>query len=109
MPTLTEGWLQLLIAPGRKRAYGLYQLEGRKPPEFWTYDLEQRRLVDRHPFTGIRLSLSLSSGGDLLYVVTGANKIDVYEAGTFRKLRTLELPEDGSIIAVVPPDTSRSR
>jgi len=101
--------LDFELAPGRKRAYGLLQREiGRA--EFWTFDLESHRVVDRHEFKGRpRMAFAVGSGGDFVYIHGAGNTIDVYEVGTFRKVRTVELPEDGDIIAVVPRDTSASR
>jgi hypothetical protein len=81
------------MAPDRKRAYGLLQQIGRY--EFWTFDLENKRLLTRSEFAGRpRMSLRVSSNGRLLYVFTAGATIDVYEAATYRYLRTIEMNAD---------------
>lgn len=81
------------MAPDRKRAYGLFQQIGRY--EFWAFDLEQKRLLNRTEFRGRpRMALRVSSNGRLLYVFTAGATIDVYEAATYRLLRTIEMNAD---------------
>jgi hypothetical protein len=81
------------MAPDRKRAYGLLQQIGRY--EFWTFDLENKKLLSRSEFAGRpRMSLRVSSNGRLLYVFTAGATIDVYEAATYRYLRTIEMNAD---------------
>ena len=74
-------------------AYGLAKEYGQT--EFWSFDLENRRLGPRQRFHGRpRLLLKPSSNGQLLYLYYAGETIDVYEAGTYRYLRTLELEAD---------------
>ena len=84
------------MAPDRKRGYGLLQQIGRY--EFWTFDLEQKKLLNRTMFDGRpRMALRVSSNGRLLYVFQAGATIDVYEASTFKYLRTIEMncrPDD---------------
>jgi DNA-binding beta-propeller fold protein YncE len=81
------------MAPDRKRAYGLLQQIGRY--EFWTFDLEGKKLLSRSEFAGRpRMALRVSSNGKLLYVFTAGATIDVYEAATYRYLRTIEMNAD---------------
>ena len=81
------------MAPDRKRAYGLFQQIGRY--EFWAFDLEQKKLLNRTEFQGRpRMALRVSSNGRLLYVFTAGATIDVYEAATYRHLRTIEMNAD---------------
>jgi hypothetical protein len=81
------------MAPDRKRAYGLLQQIGRY--EFWAFDLEQKRLLSRTEFEGRpRMALRVSSNGRLLYVFQAGATIDVYEAATYRYLRTIEMNAD---------------
>jgi hypothetical protein len=81
------------MAPDRTRAYGLLQQIGRY--EFWTFDLEQKKLLTRTPFDGRpRMALRVSSNGRLLYVFQAGATIDVYEAATYRHLRTIEMNAD---------------
>jgi hypothetical protein len=90
------------MAPDRKRAYGLLQQIGRY--EFWTFDLENKRLLTRSEFAGRpRMSLRVSSNGRLLYVFTAGATIDVYEAATYRYLRTIEMNADQTTSLYILP------
>jgi hypothetical protein len=90
------------MAPDRKRAYGLLQQIGRY--EFWTFDLEQKKLLTRTGFEGRpRMALRVSSNGQLLYVFQAGATIDVYDAATFRHLRTIEMNADQTTNLFVLP------
>lgn len=90
------------MAPGRKQAYGLYQEVGRY--EFWSFDLEQKRVASRQEFSGRpRMALRVSSNGRLLYVFQAGNTIDLYEASSFRYLRTITLDADMTTDLYVMP------
>jgi hypothetical protein len=90
------------MAPDRKRAYGLLQQIGRY--EFWTFDLEHKKLLTRTEFPGRpRMALRVSSNGRLLYVFQAGATIDVYEAATFRLLRTIEMNADQTTNLFVLP------
>jgi hypothetical protein len=81
------------MAPDRKRAYGLLQQIGRY--EFWSFDLDAKKLLSRTEFPGRpRMSLRVSSNGRLLYVFNAGATIDIYDAATFRYLRTIEMNAD---------------
>jgi hypothetical protein len=81
------------MAPDRKRAYGLLQQIGRY--EFWAFDLEQKKLLNRVEFTGRpRMALRVSSNGRLLYVFQAGATIDVYDTTNYRHLRTIEMNAD---------------
>ena len=95
------------MAPDRKRGYGLLQQIGRY--EFWTFDLEQKKLVTRTPFAGRpRMALRVSSNGKLLYVFQAGATIDVYEASTFKYLRTVEMTADQTTNLFVLPPPART-
>jgi hypothetical protein len=90
------------LAPGRTRAYGLYQEIGRY--ELWTFDLEARRIASRVEFKGRpRMALRTSTNGRLLYIYLAGNTIDVYEAATFKYLRTIDLGADSTTPLFVVP------
>lgn len=81
------------LAPGRKAAYGLLSEIGRY--EFWKFDLESRRVVERVEFKGRpRMSLKVSSNGKVLYVWNAGETIDLYDAATYKYLKTIDLPGD---------------
>ncbi|MEC7769042.1 MAG: hypothetical protein VX471_07160 [Acidobacteriota bacterium] len=92
------------LTPDRTMAYGLAKEYGQT--EFWSFDLENRRLGPRQRFHGRpRLLLKPSSNGQLLYLYYAGETIDVYEAGTYRYLRTLELEADQRTnLFVIPPN-----
>jgi hypothetical protein len=91
------------ITPDRKRAYGLSQNIGEY--EFWTFDLENRRVLSRTPFQGRpRMSLRTSSSGAIVYIYQAGNTIDLYDAATLKLLRTITLDGDMSTpLILLPP------
>jgi hypothetical protein len=90
------------LAPGGARAYGLRQEVGNY--EFWTFDIANRRIANRARFAGRpRMGLVTSSNGQLLYIYVAGNTIDVYDAATYRYLRTIELDADTTTIMFVLP------
>lgn len=81
------------MASDRKRGYGLLQQIGRF--EFWSFDLEKKVLLNRMPFAGRpRMALRVSSNGRLLYIYQAGATIDVYDAATYKYLRTIEMNAD---------------
>jgi DNA-binding beta-propeller fold protein YncE len=90
------------LAPGRKRAYGLRQQVGNY--EFWTFDLENRRVAGKTQFKGRpRMGLTPSSNGRMLYIHTAGTTIDLYDTKTFHLLRTVHLRADMTNFVLVPP------
>lgn len=82
--------LAFALAPGRTQAHALVQDIGHY--EFWGLDLAKRRLLGRTAFAGRpRMALKVSSSGKLLYVYQAGNTIDIYDAASYRQLRTLTL------------------
>jgi hypothetical protein len=81
------------MAPDRKFGYGLHSEVGRY--EFWSFDLANRKLDRRMEFQGRpRMSLKTSSNGKVLYIYNAGNTIDLYDAATFRYMRTITLDTD---------------
>lgn len=92
--------LRFALAPGRTKAYGVSSEIGRY--EFWTFDLEGRRLEGRHQFQGrARMDLNVSTNGRLLYISQAGNTIDLYD--TFDYLRTVTLEGDQTTRMLVVP------
>ena len=90
------------MSPDRKRGYGLLQQIGRY--EFWTFDLEHKKLLNRLPFEGRpRMALRVSSNGRLIYVFQAGATIDIHEASTFKYLRTIEMTADQTTNLFVLP------
>jgi DNA-binding beta-propeller fold protein YncE len=89
------------LAPDRKKAYGLLQEIGRY--ELWTFDLEHHKLGAKMEFDGRpRMALRTSSNGKLLYIYQAGDTIDLYEAATYKYLRTITLDADMTDFLVVP-------
>lgn len=89
------------LAPGGRRGYGLRSEIGFY--EFWTFDLEGRRVESRVEFPGRpRMALQPSSNGELLYIYNAGNTIDVYDAETHELLRTVWLDADMTRFVLVP-------
>jgi hypothetical protein len=95
------------LAPDRKRAYGLLQEIGHY--EFWTFDLEQHKLGAKVEFPGRpRMALRTSSNGKVLYIYQAGNTIDLYEAGTYKYLRTITLDADTTTELFVVPEQPKT-
>jgi len=89
------------LAPGKRRAYGILSEVGNY--QFWSFDLENRRVIGKTEFAGrSRMGLTIATSGSHLYIHTAGNTIDVYDAETFRKVRTAEYNDDMTFIALVP-------
>lgn len=95
-------------APDRKRGYGIKSEIGRY--EFWTFDLEKGALVSRAEFKGRpRMGLRVSSNGKLIYVYVAGATIDVYDAATYKYLRTIQMNADQTTeLFVVPAEAPSS-
>jgi DNA-binding beta-propeller fold protein YncE len=99
--------LGFAVAPDRKRGYGL--LESIEDFEFWTFDLESYRVINRVPFKGRpRMGMRVSSNGNFLYIHTAGNTIDLYDTATFTKQRTIELDGDMTGVLLVPPPKTKA-
>ena len=90
-----------VLAPGADKAFGLFTQVGRY--EFWEFDLEGRAVTRRVPFEGRpRMALMPSADGRRVFVYNAGNTIDVHDATTFERLRTVELGVDMIGVVVVP-------
>ncbi|MBC7896604.1 MAG: hypothetical protein H7066_14405 [Cytophagaceae bacterium] len=89
------------LAPGRQRGYGLRQQVGNY--QFWTFDLQGRRVGQRVEFEGRpRMGLTVSTNGRVLYIHTAGPTIDMFDAQTLQKIRTVEYRADMTDVIVVP-------
>ena len=94
--------LAFSVAPDHKRAYGLFSDIGEY--EFWTFDLENARVISRTAFDGRpRMSQRVSNNGNYIYVFTAGNTIDYYDVATMKKVRTLTLDTDMTSFRLLPP------
>ena len=89
------------LAPDRRKAYAVLKRIGHY--EIWTFDLEGRRVERREVIDGRpRMSLAVSTNGQLLYVHQAGATIDLLEASTYRYLRTISLDGDMTNLFLVP-------
>ena len=81
------------LSPDRKRAYGIHSEVGNY--QFWTFDLESRRVFGKTEFAGRpRMGLVVSSNGSQLYITTAGSTIDRYSTNGFGHLGTVNLGAD---------------
>ena len=98
--------LGFTVAPDRKRAYGLFR--DIVEYEFWAFDLETYRVVQRALFRGRpRMAMRINSAGNILYIYQAGNTIDLYDAASFKLLRTITLDGDMTSFTLLPPPGTR--
>jgi hypothetical protein len=89
------------LAPGRTRAFGLFSQTGNY--QFWSYDLEGRRVDRRVEFRGRpRMGLTVSTNGSQLYIGVAGSTIDRYDSRTFELLGTTTLNADMTRMILIP-------
>ncbi len=89
------------LAPDRKRAYGIHSEVGNY--QFWTFDLESRRVLGKTEFPGRpRMGLVVSSNGTQLYITTAGSTIDRFATQGFERLGTVNLGADMTNVILVP-------
>jgi DNA-binding beta-propeller fold protein YncE len=96
------------LSPDRKKAYGIHSEVGNY--QFWTFDLDSRRVVGKTEFAGRpRMGLVVSSNGSQLYITTAGSTIDRYTTSDFRHLGQINLGADMTNVILVPrPPTTQS-
>jgi WD40 repeat protein len=100
--------LGLTVTPDRRRAYGIFRDIGEY--EFWSFDLENRRLLQRVQFAGRpRMGLRSSSSGQVLYIYVAGNTIDLYDTATFKLMRTITLDGDMTSFTLLSPRPAAAR
>ncbi len=98
--------LSFAQSPDRKRGYALLQDIGQY--EFWSFDLEQKKVLARTPFKGRpRMDLRVSSNGRIIYVFVAGATIDVYDAANFAYLRTIQMNADQTTDLLVLPSPAK--
>jgi len=98
--------LGFTVAPDRKRGYGM--LQSIEDYEFWTFDLENYRVINRIPFKGRpRMGMRVSSNGTIIYIHTAGNTIDLRDTATFTPQRTITLEGDMTGFLLVPPSVAK--
>jgi len=89
------------LSPDRKKAYGIHSEVGNY--QFWTFDLDSRRVVGKTEFAGRpRMGLVVSSNGSQLYITTAGSTIDRYATSDFRHIGQINLGADMTNVILVP-------
>jgi hypothetical protein len=89
------------LTPDRKKANGIHSEVGNY--QFWTFDLEGRRVVGKTEFAGRpRMGLVVSSNGSQLYITTAGSTIDRYATSDFRHIGQINLGADMTNVILVP-------
>jgi hypothetical protein len=77
--------------------------------EFWAFDVAQKKLLSRTPFDGRpRMALRVSSNGRLLYIFQAGATIDVFDATTYKRLRTIEMNADQTTNLFILPRSAQA-
>ena len=98
-PTAPVG--RFTLAPDGTKGWALYTEVGHH--EFWAIDLEERRVTHREVFDGRpRMALTASTNGELLYVHSAGNTIDVYDSETYELLQTVDVGGDMKGFVLLP-------
>lgn len=98
------------LTPDRKKAFGIHSEVGNY--QFWTFDLDSRRVVGKTEFAGRpRMGLVVSSNGSQLYITTAGSTIDRYATSDFRHIGQINLGADMTNVILVPrsPATQTSQ
>jgi DNA-binding beta-propeller fold protein YncE len=89
------------LSPDRKKAYGIHSEVGNY--QFWTFDLDSRRVLGKTEFPGRpRMGLVVSSNGTQLYITTAGATIDRYSTSDFKHLGQVNLGADMTNVVIVP-------
>jgi len=93
------------LSPDRKKAYGIHSEVGNY--QFWTFDLDSRRVLGKTEFDGRpRMGLVVSSNGSQLYITTAGATIDRYSTADFKHLGQINLGADMTNVIIIPPASS---
>ena len=96
------------LAPGRKRGYGLVQQVGNW--QFWTFDLENKRVLGKIEFKGRpRMSITASTNGRFIYLHGAGSTVEVRDVATFEPVRIIEMPADMTSFLLMPPGPGPTR
>ena len=98
----------ITLAPGRKRAYGLVQQVGNW--QFWTFDLENKRVIGKIEFNGRpRMSITPSTDGKFIYLHGPGSTVEIHDVNTFAPIRLIEMPADMTGFILMPPGPGPGR
>src|SRR5205823_14689684 len=106
-PAPEHAEVSFALAADRKLGYVL--LQDIRRDELWTIDMAGKRRHSMVAFDGRpRMALRSSSNGKILYIYEAGNTIDLYEASTYKCLRTITLDSDMTTELIVIPDQTQT-
>jgi DNA-binding beta-propeller fold protein YncE len=98
--------LELHVTPDRKKGYTV-AFSGVPPnrrTEFWEFDMDSKKLVKKVEFDGRRrFDMAMSSDGKSLYIYIAGFDVEIYDAGTLKLRKTIDLNADVTTNMVVIP------
>ncbi|MBI3666716.1 MAG: hypothetical protein HY236_10930 [Acidobacteria bacterium] len=94
----------LRLTPDRKTGYTVAFLgqHGNRRTEFWVFDMEKRKLVNRVEFPGRMSGFTLSANGQRIYLKSGP-MVEIYDTATLKLRRVLNLNLDTTTGLLVLP------
>jgi len=98
--------LELYVTPDRKKGYTVaFNGSGaNRRTEFWEFDMDTKKLVKKVEFDGRRrFDLAMSSDGKSLYIYVAGFDVEVYDTGTLKLRKTIDLNADATTNMVVIP------
>jgi hypothetical protein len=102
----TTGMMGLRLTPDRKTGYTVAFRDslGNRKCEFWVFDMASRKLTRTVEFPGpINFRMTLSGDGKLIYIHGSSPFIEIYDAGTLQRIKTLEINADLTTGLIVVP------
>ena len=103
---ITAQIMGLRLSPDRKTGYTIaFNGAGAsRRCEFWTFDINSKRLVKTQEFDGrSRFDFSLSSDGKLVYIFGAGNTVEMYDAATYKLVKDLDVNTDMTSNMLVLP------
>lgn len=103
---ITAQIMGLRLSPDRKTGYTIaFNGAGAsRRCEFWTFDINSKRLVKTQEFDGrSRFEFSLSSDGKLVYIYGAGNTVEMYDAATYKLVKDLDVNTDMTSNMLVLP------
>ncbi len=102
----TTGMMGLRLSPDRKTGYTVAFRDslGNRKTEFWVFDMTSKKLVRTVEFPGpINFNFNISADGKLIYIHGSSPFVDLYDAQTLQRIKTLEINADLTTRLVVVP------
>jgi DNA-binding beta-propeller fold protein YncE len=102
----TSGLMGLFVSPDQATGYtvSITGQNGNRRTEFWSIDMNTKRIVQRAEFRGRRrFNFALSPSGKSLYIYVAGFEVDIFDAKTLQHTKTVDLGSDVTTNMVVVP------